>query len=100
MCKTRNDRFLKVPELRADGDAPSALVPASLEGAEMVATADHSPQWFDELQAWLPDGDSHNLRSYLFGPSGFWTMAPLRCAAKFDPFLSLDCTPTHCAIFF
>ena len=21
-------------------------------------------------------------------------MAPLRCAAKFDPFLSLDCTPT------
>ena len=24
-------------------------------------------------------------------PSGFWTMAPLRYAAKFDPFLSLDC---------
>ena len=24
---------------------------------------------------------------------GFWTMAPLRCAAKFDPFLSLDCAP-------
>ena len=22
---------------------------------------------------------------------GFWTMAPLRYAAKFDPFLSLDC---------
>ena len=31
------------------------------------------------------------LESYEFGPSGFWTMAPLRCAAKFDPFLSLDC---------
>ena len=31
------------------------------------------------------------LESYVFGPSGFWTMAPLRCAAKFDPFLSLDC---------
>ena len=30
-------------------------------------------------------------RSYVFGPSGFWTMALLRCAAKFDPFLSLDC---------
>ena len=24
---------------------------------------------------------------------GFWTMAPLRYAAKFDPFLSLDCAP-------
>ena len=31
---------------------------------------------------------------YVFGPSGFWTMAPLRCTAKFDPFLSLDCAPT------
>ena len=30
----------------------------------------------------------------MFGPLGFWTMAPLRCAAKFDPFLSLDCAPT------
>ena len=29
----------------------------------------------------------------MFGPSGFWTMAPLRYAAKFDPFLSLDCAP-------
>ena len=25
---------------------------------------------------------------------GFWSMAPLRYAAKFDPFLSLDCAPT------
>ena len=25
------------------------------------------------------------------GPAGFWTMAPLHYAAKFDPFLSLDC---------
>ena len=31
---------------------------------------------------------------WLFGPSGFWTMASLRYAAKFDPFLSLDCAPT------
>ena len=29
--------------------------------------------------------------SYVFGPTGFWTMALLRCAANFDPFLSLDC---------
>ena len=26
--------------------------------------------------------------------SGVWTMAPLRCAAKFDSLLSLDCAPT------
>ena len=31
------------------------------------------------------------FRSYVFGPLGFWTMAPLHYAAKFDPFLSLDC---------
>ena len=24
-----------------------------------------------------------------------WTMAPLRCAAIFDPFLSLDCASLH-----
>ena len=42
-------------------------------------------------QAWLPDGNSQIFRTYVFGPSGFWTMAPLRYAAKFDPFLSLDC---------
>ena len=34
------------------------------------------------------------LELYVFGPSGFWTMAPLRYAAKCDPFLSLDCAPT------
>ena len=33
------------------------------------------------------------FRSYVFGPSGFWTMAPLCYAAKFDPFLSFDCAP-------
>ena len=43
---------------------------------------------------WLPDGNSQIVRSYVFGPSGFRTMAPLRYAAKFDPFLSLDCAPT------
>ena len=34
------------------------------------------------------------LELYVFGPSGFWTMAPLSYSAKFDPFLSLDCAPT------
>ena len=42
-------------------------------------------------KAWLPDGYSQIFRSYVFGPSGFWTMAPPRYTAKFDPFLSLDC---------
>ena len=45
----------------------------------------------EEGSARLPDGQIFRL--YVFGPSGFWTMAPLRCAAKFDPFLSLDCAP-------
>ena len=39
----------------------------------------------------LPDGYNQIFRSYVFGPSGFWTMAPLCYATKFDPFLSLDC---------
>ena len=39
----------------------------------------------------VPDGYSQIFRSYVFGSSGVWTMAPLRCAAKCDPFLSLDC---------
>ena len=37
----------------------------------------------DISQAWLPDGYSRIFRLYVFGPSGFWTMAPLRYAAKF-----------------
>ena len=44
---------------------------------------------------WLPDGYSQIFRSYVFVPSSFWTMAPLCYAAKFDPFLSLDCAPTR-----
>ena len=31
------------------------------------------------VKAWMPDGYSQIFRSYVFGPSGFWTMAPLRC---------------------
>ena len=42
-------------------------------------------------RSWLPYGYSRISRLSVFGPSGFWTMAPLRYAAKFDPFLSLDC---------
>ena len=41
--------------------------------------------------AWLPDCFSEIFRLYVFGPSGFWTMPLLRCIAKFDPFLALDC---------
>ena len=48
----------------------------------------------ERFKAWLPDGFSQIFRSYVFSPSGFWTMAPLRYAAQFDPFLSLDCAPT------
>ena len=41
--------------------------------------------------AMVASGCSQILRSYVLGPSGFWTMAPLRYTSKFDPFLSLDC---------
>ena len=34
-------------------------------------------------RTWLPDGYSQIFRWYVFGPSGFWTMAPLRYAANF-----------------
>ena len=42
-------------------------------------------------EPWLPGGYSQIFRLYEFGPSGVWTMASLCYAAKFDPFLSLDC---------
>ena len=32
---------------------------------------------------WLPDGYSQNFRSYMFGPSGFWTMAPQNLIPSF-----------------
>ena len=44
--------------------------------------------------ALLPDGYSQIFRLHVFGPLGFWTMATLPYAAKFDQFLSLDCAPT------
>ena len=40
----------------------------------------------------MPDGDSQIFRSYVFGPSGL-NFKGLCYTAKFDPFLSLDCTP-------
>ena len=40
-------------------------------------------------ETWLPDGYSQIFGLCAFGPSCFWTMALLRYAAKFDPFLSL-----------
>ena len=52
------------------------------------------PLCLDATKVWLPDGYSQIFRLYVFGPSGFWTMAPLLYATKFDPFLSLDCAPT------
>ena len=33
------------------------------------------------------------LELYVLGSSGFWTMAPLRYAAKFDPFFSFWVAP-------
>ena len=59
-----------------------------------VHVANKHKMKFLDYQAWLPDGDSRVLRSYVLGPPGFWTMAPLRYAAKYDPFRSLDCAPT------
>ena len=62
---------------------------------EVLIDADNEVAEEGELrEGWLPDGYSQIFRWYVFGPSGFWTMAPLRYAAKFDPFLSLDCAPT------
>ena len=44
--------------------------------------------------SWLQDGYSQILDCMCLALWAWRTMAPLRCAAKFDPFLSLDCAPT------
>ena len=66
--------------------------------AENWATRHWQRKWLCQTEtdthSWLPDGYSRILRLYVFCPLGFWTMAPLRYAAKFDPFLSLGCAPT------
>ena len=60
------------------------------EKAEKLAAFKKS----NSMEAWLPDGYSQIFRLHVFGPLGFWTMATLPYAAKFDQFLSLDCAPT------
>ena len=74
----------------AVGWTDNASRPAARRQRYQRADKNASPP---SISPWLPDGYSQIFRSYVFGPSGFWTMAPLRCAAKFDPFLSLDCAP-------
>ena len=55
---------------------------------------------FDQVTSWtttwLPDGYSWIYRIICVWPFGLldYGSAPLRCAAKCDPFLSLDCAPT------
>ena len=85
-------RFLHYPSARAATNA--ARVPVKKQVGQVRAP---KGGWTGErggFYSWLPDSYSQIFRSYVFGPSGFWAMAPLRCAAKFDPFLSLDCAPT------
>ena len=62
-----------------------ADMPGSSSGAMVTSTGSAGTSG-------LPDGHSQIFRSCVFGPSGFWTMAPLRYAAKFDPFLSKFCS--------
>ena len=45
----------------------------------------------NQAKPWLPEGCGQIFKSYVLGPSGFWTMAPLHYTATFDPFLSYDC---------
>ena len=70
-------------------DAPMFnVVLANVTGAEITGL-NITSTWYKDpksgsLKAGLPDGYSQIFRWYVFGPSGFWTMAPLRYAAKFD----------------
>ena len=76
-------------------DEPDLFPELLVKYGAMVRGEDFKDEIFPyfplQFEAWLPDGYSRILRSYVFGPSGFWTMAQLHYAAKFDPFLSLDC---------
>ena len=81
-----------VDPLRAEAGHPDpgeehdqdALLQEPILGARLIGVIRHGCQM----------ATARFLRSYVYGPSGFRTMAPLRYAAKFDPFLSLDCAPT------
>ena len=49
-----------------------------------------------KLTPWLPDAYIQNFRLYVFGPSGFWTMAPLRYATiKFCHLATLNNSIKH-----
>ena len=78
------------PKTRPPSPPPSAS--ATVRQLVEMGFPRHAVEY--AVKAWLPDGYKQILRSYVFGPSGFWTMAPLCYAAKFDPFLSLDSAPT------
>ena len=57
------------------------------------AQAGHDQSQLFGCHSWLPDWNSQFLYCRCFALLAWRTMAPLRCAAKFDPFLSLDCAP-------
>ena len=75
-------------------DTANCYIESLYEGIDFNANVTRARFENELSKAWLPDGYSQIFRSYVFGPSGFWTMAPLRYAAKLDPFLSLDCAST------
>ena len=54
---------------------------SSSEGGEYVVDVDLGDEPWQYHQAWLPDGDSHIFRSYVFGPSVLkdYGSATLRC---------------------
>ena len=99
--ESKNPKILRTSFVQC----PLALLPASVcaqiaeskthrggsSGARVYKRVRPPP---GRMRRLLPDCYSHIFRSYVIGSSGFWTMAPLSCAANFDPFLSLDCAPT------
>ena len=84
---------------RCRGRFPKQDLPAHEDSCFVVKKENHAVMVGKTVPrtdsgAWLPDGYSQIFRPYVLGPLVFWTMAPLCYAAKFDPFLSLDCAPT------
>ena len=66
----------------------------SVPAAKSLSLSPRSPWCPLPTSHMVPNGYSQIFRSYAIDPSGFWTMALLRYTAKFNPFLSLDCTPS------
>ena len=77
----RRNRILPLP-LRSP--APSSLPPVTYDAPLPIPIEHDGPNHGCQMVI------SQILISFVFGPSGFWTIAPLRYAAKFDLFLSLD----------